>query len=64
MRPQRLLVFLDTNVIVGYLRGDSSAAKLFSAEASGRIRFAVNPIVIQELLLREGTAARPEFEQG
>jgi hypothetical protein len=36
--PKRPLVFLDTNVIIGYLRGEPSAAQLFSAEADGRIR--------------------------
>ena len=56
------LVFLDTNVILGYLRGDASAAQLFSAEATGRVRFAVNPIVLQELLLADDAAARPEFQ--
>jgi predicted nucleic acid-binding protein len=56
------LVFLDTNVIIGYLRGDSSAVQLFSAEANGRIRFAVNGIVLQELLLA-GDAGRPEFDR-
>ncbi|MCU1259062.1 MAG: domain nuclease [Bryobacterales bacterium] len=59
----RPLVFLDTNVIIGYLRGDPSAAKLFSAEAAGRIRFAVNPIVLQELLLAADAAGGPEFER-
>lgn len=59
----RPLVFLDTNVIIGYLRGDPSAAQLFSAEADGRIRFAVNPIVLQELLLTAGAAGRPEFQR-
>ena len=59
----RPLVFLDTNVIIGYLRGDPSAAQVFSAEADGRIRFAVNPIVLQELLLAADAAGRPEFER-
>lgn len=59
---KRPLVFLDTNVIIGYLRGDPSAAQLFSAEATGRIRFAVNPIVLQELLLAADAADRPEFQ--
>jgi predicted nucleic acid-binding protein len=59
----RPLVFLDTNVIIGYLRGDPSAAQLFSAEAEGRIRFAINAIVLQELLLAGDAARRPEFEQ-
>jgi len=60
---KRPLVFLDTNVIVGYLRGEASAAQLFSAEAEGRIRFAVNPIVLQELLLAADATGRPEFER-
>jgi predicted nucleic acid-binding protein len=62
--PDRIrpLVFLDTNVIIGYLGGDPLAAKLFSAEAHGRIRFAINPIVLQELLLADA-AGRPEFER-
>ena len=57
------LVFLDTNVIIGYLAGDASAAMLFSAEADGRIQFAVNSIVLQELLLAADAAGRPEFER-
>ncbi|HLN02545.1 MAG TPA: type II toxin-antitoxin system VapC family toxin [Bryobacteraceae bacterium] len=59
MRP---LVFLDTNVILEYLQGKAAAAELFSAEAAGRIRFAVNPIVLQELLLA-ADAGQPEFER-
>ena len=57
------LVFLDTNVILGYLHGDTQVVELFSAEATGRIRFAVNPIVLQELLLVADAASLPEFEQ-
>lgn len=60
---KRPLVFLDTNVIVGYLRGEPSALQLFSAEAEGRVRFAVNPIVLQELLLAADAADRPAFER-
>jgi predicted nucleic acid-binding protein len=59
----RPLVFLDTNVILAYLQGDPSAAQLFSVEESGRIRFAVNPIVLQELLLATDAADRPELER-
>jgi predicted nucleic acid-binding protein len=59
---KRPLVFLDTDAILRYLRGDASVAQLFSAEASGRIRFAVNPIVLQELLLAADAASRPEFQ--
>jgi predicted nucleic acid-binding protein len=61
--PERPLVFLDTNVIIGYLQGDPSVAKLFSAEADGRIRFAVNPIVLQELILAGDAVGRPEFDR-
>jgi predicted nucleic acid-binding protein len=60
---KRPLVFLDTNVIMGYLRGEPSAVQVFSAEAKGRIRFAVNSIVLQELLLGADPAGRPEFER-
>ena len=56
------LVFLDTNVIIGYLRGESTPVQLFSAEAKGRIRLAVNPIILQELLLTADAASNPEFE--
>ena len=59
---ERPLVFLDTNVLIGFLRGDPSTAQLLSAEADGRIRFAINPIVLQGLLLA-GDAARPEFDR-
>jgi predicted nucleic acid-binding protein len=59
---ERSLVFLDTNVILAYLQGDASAAELFEAEADGRICFAVNAIVLQELLLASDVAGWPEFE--
>jgi predicted nucleic acid-binding protein len=52
-------VFLDTNVIVGYLQGDPSAAQLFSAEAAGRLRFAVNGILLQEILLTDDAVISP-----
>jgi len=61
--PTRPLVFLDASVIIGYVRGDPAAVQLFSAEAAGRIRVAVNGIVLQELLLAGDIANRPEFEQ-
>src|SRR5271166_6645528 len=60
---KRPLVFLDTSVILGYLRGERAAAQLFSAEADGRIRFAVNGIVLQELLLAADAAGQPELER-
>src|SRR5580698_4160745 len=57
------LVFLDSSVLIGYLRGEPSAAPLFSAEAQGLIRFAINGIVLQDLLLEGDAVRRPEFEQ-
>jgi predicted nucleic acid-binding protein len=60
---KRPLVFLDSNVIIAYLQGEESATQLFLAEAEGRIRFAINPIVLQELLLAANAASRPEFER-
>ncbi len=60
---KRPLVFLDSSVILAYLQGDSSAAQLFSAEAQGRIRFAVNSIVLQELILTADLGRHPEFER-
>ena len=60
---QRPLAFLDTSVIIEYLRGEASAEKLFAAEANGRIRVAINPIVLQELLLSEDIARRPNFDR-
>lgn len=43
------LVFLDTNVVAAYLRGESPSADLFSPELVSKIRLAINPIVLQEL---------------
>lgn len=60
---KRPLVFLDTSVILAFLQGDSSAGELFSAEAQGRIRFAVNSIVLQELLLTADLAGQSDFER-
>jgi predicted nucleic acid-binding protein len=45
----RLSVFLDTNILVEYLRG--SYPTLLSEQTLKRVKFAVNPIVLQELLL-------------
>lgn len=56
-------MFVDTNVVLGYLRGEESAARLFAAEAEGLIRIAVNPIVLQELLLNADAIRGPEFKR-
>jgi predicted nucleic acid-binding protein len=44
------LVFLDTSVIVSALRGDRTATKLFSPKIRGKFRYAVDPVVIEEIL--------------
>jgi hypothetical protein len=49
------LAFLDTDVVLGYLRGEPATVQLFGAESEGRIRLAINPIVLQELILTAGT---------
>ena len=59
---KRPLAFLNTDVIFAYLRGDSAATQLFSAEAEGRIQFAVNPIILQQLLLTADTDTLRQFE--
>jgi predicted nucleic acid-binding protein len=56
------LVFVDTNVIIDYLHGEPAARQLFSAEAQGRARLAINPIVLQELLLT-ADAAKVKFKR-
>lgn len=63
LERKRPLVFLDSNVILAYLQGEPSAVQLFAAEADGRVRFAINPIVLQELLLAANGAGQPEFER-
>src|ERR1035438_9267571 len=57
------LAFLDTYVVLSYLRGEPSAVQLFSAESEGRIRFAINSIVLQELILTTDAAVQPELER-
>jgi predicted nucleic acid-binding protein len=49
-------------VIIDYLRGEPAARELFSAEARGRASFAINPVVLQELLL-VADATGPKFER-
>jgi predicted nucleic acid-binding protein len=57
------LAFLDTDVVLGYLRGEPSAVQLFRAESDGRVRLAINPIVLQELLLGMDAESKPEFNR-
>lgn len=48
---RRPLVFLDTNVLMEYLRGKPLESRLLSDQMLQRYRFAVNPVVLSELLL-------------
>jgi predicted nucleic acid-binding protein len=57
------LAFLDTDVVLGYLRGEPTAVQLFRAESDGRIRFAINPVVLGELILTTDDAAKPELDR-
>ncbi|MGG6268554.1 type II toxin-antitoxin system VapC family toxin [Leptolyngbya sp. AN03gr2] len=54
------LVFLDTNVVVSYLRGESPSSRLFSHDIIDKVHLAINPVVLQELFLLSETRDRPE----
>ena len=51
---RRPLVFLDTNVLMEYLRGKPLESRLLSDQMLKQYRFAVNPVVLSELLLAAG----------
>ncbi|MGO4885629.1 MAG: type II toxin-antitoxin system VapC family toxin [Bryobacteraceae bacterium] len=57
------LAFLDTDVVLSYLRGDPTAVELFRAESEGRIRFAINHLVLGELILTADDAAKPALNR-
>jgi predicted nucleic acid-binding protein len=51
MATQKIRAFLDTNVLLEYFDGKPELQHLFSAEVRERASFAVNGIVLQELIL-------------
>jgi predicted nucleic acid-binding protein len=55
--PRKIRAFLDTNVLLEYLRGKVELQALFSEDVRQRAAFAINAIVLQELLL---AGDRPE----
>lgn len=55
------LVFLDTDVIAAYLRGEPSSSHLFSKEVLGKIHLAINSVVLQEVLFLGETYNRTEI---
>ena len=54
------LVFLDTNVVASYLRGEPHSSQLFSDEMVSKVRLAIDPIVLQALSFLDETRAHPE----
>jgi len=54
------LVFLDTNVVASYLRGEPPSSHLFSREISEKVHLAINPVVLQELFFLAETRKHPE----
>ncbi|WP_413171349.1 type II toxin-antitoxin system VapC family toxin [Anabaena azotica] len=55
------LVFLDTNVLAAYLRGESPSSNLFSQEMLKQVRLAINPVVLQELVFLAEAHKNPEL---
>ncbi len=57
MTRQKIRAFLDTNVLLEYIRGKAELQRLFSEEVRERTAFVINAIVLQELLLARNRAA-------
>jgi predicted nucleic acid-binding protein len=53
MTSRKIRAFLDTGVLLEYFRGKAELQHLFSEEVRERAVFAVNGIVLQELLLSQ-----------
>ena len=51
MATQKIRAFLDTNVLLEYFDGKPELQHLFSDDVRDRVAFAVNSIVLQELVL-------------
>jgi predicted nucleic acid-binding protein len=61
MTRQKIRAFLDTNVLLEYIRGKAELQRLFSEEVRERAAFVINAIVLQELLLSRNQAAELDF---
>jgi predicted nucleic acid-binding protein len=55
-RGEKSTAFLDTSVILSYLSREGAAAHLFDPEVTSRVRYAINPIVAQELFSAKGAS--------
>jgi predicted nucleic acid-binding protein len=51
MPSRKIRVFLSSDVLLEYIRGKAGLQRLFSEEVRERAAFAINSIVLQELLL-------------
>ncbi|NCQ94359.1 MAG: type II toxin-antitoxin system VapC family toxin [Microcystis wesenbergii Mw_QC_S_20081001_S30D] len=58
---EKPLVFLDTDVLASYLRGDLASVHLFDREILDRLRLALNALVLQELLFLAAVRNHPEI---
>ncbi len=56
MSTRKIRAFLDTNVLLQYIAGKPELQRLFSEEVRNRAAFAINAIVLQELLLARNEA--------
>jgi len=56
----RLRAFLDTSAIAAILQRRGTAPRLLSEDVKHRVQFAVNPIVLQEILLLAEAQNNPE----
>ena len=58
---EKPLVFLDTDVLASYLRGDLASVHLFDRVFLDRLRLALNALVLQELLFLAAVRNHPEI---
>jgi predicted nucleic acid-binding protein len=54
MSSKKIRAFLNTDVLLEYIRGKAELRELFSEEVRARAAFATNDVVLQELLLACG----------
>ena len=59
--PPVITAFLDSNVILKYLRGEGASSRLFDSSFRTRVRLTTSPIVLQELFAAAEIRRRPEL---
>jgi predicted nucleic acid-binding protein len=59
--PTRLTAFVDASVIAAYLAGAEPVSHLFENGYGDRVRFAVDPVVLQEVLTLPAIQESPEL---